>query len=66
MNYADFHWVLLRNAPFFPDTQVVSPYIDMSDQSGPHQASKWRAIWHTDRRASDRVLEFDIPSSPDR
>ena len=63
INYADFHWVRLRNEPFFPDTQVGSPYIDMSYQES-RRAIRWRAIWHTDRSSSTSPLSFDIPPTP--
>ena len=62
LNVHLFHWVLHRNEPFFPGTEEVGPYVDLSDDSGRYT---WHVVWHTDRATSGGTLILDVPSSPE-
>ena len=62
MRFFPFHWVLLRNEPFFPGTKIEAPFVDMREMSS--DPLRWRAIWHTDRSSSEGTLTFDVPAAP--
>lgn len=46
-----YTWTLSRSGPFFPGTEIPSPYSPITDD-----ATHWRATWWTDRAGPQEVL----------